>query len=56
MNITYMNAKRVIQNGDYTPSQMKTTLDFYLMYNRITQDQYQELMDMVIAAEVPKQQ
>lgn len=50
MNITYINAKKVIGSGHYNPVQMMTLLDLYVSYNRITPEQYAELMDMVQAA------
>ncbi|MGN7116026.1 hypothetical protein [Lysinibacillus odysseyi] len=49
MNITYINAKKVIASGNYNPTQMATLLDLYVSYNRITIEQYQELMDMMNA-------
>ncbi len=47
MNITYINAKRVISNGYYEKERMLTLLDLYVSYNRLDMEQYQELMDMV---------
>ena len=47
MNITYVNAKKVITNGSYNTVQMMTLLDLYVAYNRITTEQYAELMDMM---------
>lgn len=49
MNITYVNAKKVIGSENYNPQQMMTLLDLYVAYNRITTEQYAELMDMMIA-------
>lgn len=42
-----MNAKKVITGGDYDPVRMATLLDLYLAYNRITTEQYTELMDLM---------
>lgn len=49
MNMTYINAKRVISAGNYNDTQMMTLLDLYVAYNRITIEQYQELMDMMLS-------
>lgn len=38
-----------ISENHYNPIQMMTLLDLYVSYNRITPEQYAELMDMVQA-------
>lgn len=47
MNLTYINAKKVISGGSYEAARMATLLDLYLAYDRITVEQYTELMDLM---------
>lgn len=48
MMITYTNCKKVIQNDNYgTKEDMMVKLDVFLLNNRITEDQYNELVDML---------
>lgn len=47
----YKICKRLIAAGQYEAEDMKTKLDVYLMYGRITQEQYEELMGMIVADE-----
>ena len=47
----YKVCKRLIAAGQYDAEDMKTKLDVYLMYGRITQEQYEELMGMIAADE-----
>lgn len=39
----YSLIKRVIVNGGYDEADMQTKLDVYFAFNRITQEQYEEL-------------
>lgn len=49
--MTYIYCKRVIQNGTYgTKEEMQIKLDVFLLNNRITQENYDELTAMLIAA------
>jgi len=46
--MTYTYCKKVIQNGTYgTKEEMLTKLDVFLLANRITQEQYNELVDLL---------
>lgn len=44
----YTLCKRVIESGKYEHDSMLTKLDVYLLGNRITADQYTELVGMMI--------
>jgi len=49
--MTYIYCKKVIQNGTYgTREEMLIKLDVFLLNNRITQEQYTELVGMLPAA------
>lgn len=49
--MTYNNCKKVIANGTYgTKEELLVKLDVFLLNNRITQDQYNELTDLLNAA------
>jgi len=46
--MTYNNCKKVIANGNYgTKEEMMVKLDVFLLNNRITESQYNELVEMV---------
>jgi len=45
--ITYNNAKLVIASSNYDYETMATMLDMFVMRNRITATQYNELMNMM---------
>lgn len=46
--MTYTLCKRVIQNNSYgTKDEMMEKLDVFLLNNRITKDQYNELVEML---------
>ena len=48
--MTYIYCKKVILNGAYgTREDMMIKLDVFLLNNRITQDQYNELVAMLPA-------
>lgn len=47
----YKLMKRLIEAGRYDADDMKEKLDVYLLYGRITQAQYEELMGMITANE-----
>lgn len=47
----YTLCKKVIESGNYEYQSMLTKLDVYLLGNRINVDQYNELKDMMDAAE-----
>lgn len=48
--MTYIYCKKVIQNGTYgTREEMMIKLDVFLLNNRITQDNYNELVAMLPA-------
>lgn len=46
-DLTYNLLKRVIQNGGYDKTDVLNKMDVFLMFNRITQDQYKELHDLI---------
>ncbi|MDF2948155.1 MAG: hypothetical protein K0R07_165 [Sedimentibacter sp.] len=49
--MTYIYCKKVIQNGTYgTKEDMQIKLDVFLLNNRITQENYDELTAMLTAA------
>jgi hypothetical protein len=49
--MTYIYCKKVIQNGTYgTREELLIKLDVFLLNNRITQEQYGELVGMLPAA------
>jgi len=49
--MTYIYCKKVIVNGTYgTKEEMQIKLDVFLLNNRITQPNYDELTTMLIAA------
>lgn len=44
--ITYTNCKKVIANGNYgTTEEMMVKLDVFLLNNRISEEQYNELVE-----------
>ena len=46
--MTYIYCKKVIQNGTYgTKEEMQIKLDVFLLNNRITQENYDELTSML---------
>ena len=45
--MTYNVCKRVIQGGNYDKEDMQIKLDVFLLHNRITQEQYEELFDLM---------
>jgi hypothetical protein len=48
--MTYIICKQVIANGTYgTKEDMQIKLDVFLLNNRITQDQYNELTALLAA-------
>jgi hypothetical protein len=49
--MTYIYCKKVIQNGTYgTKEEMQIKLDVFLLNNRITQENYDELTAMLNVA------
>lgn len=45
--MTYNLCKRVIQNGNYVKEDMLVKLDVFLLNDRITQEQYNELIALM---------
>lgn len=43
----YTLCKKVIASGNYDKEDMHKKLDVYLLCDRITQEQYEELVDMI---------
>lgn len=51
--MTYVFCKKVIDNGRYgTKEEMMIKLDVFLLNNRITQEQYNELVALLESKEV----
>lgn len=48
--MTYTFCKRIIEAGNYVKEDMLLKLDVFLLGNRITQEQYEELAGMVNAS------
>jgi hypothetical protein len=49
--MTYTYCKKVIENGKFgSVEEMTIKLDVFLLNNRITQDQYNELIELLNAA------
>lgn len=47
--MTYRNCKKLIENGRYDYNDMLNKLDVFLLGDRITQEQYEELVKMMEA-------
>lgn len=48
MSITYTNCKKVINKGNYgTKEEILEKLDIFLLNNRVTQEEYNELANLV---------
>ncbi len=45
--MTYTRLKKLIENGVYVKDEMLNKLDVFLMNNRITEEQYNELVNMM---------
>lgn len=45
--MTYTYCKRIIMSGNYVKEDMLNKLDVFLLNNRLTQDQYNELVAMM---------
>lgn len=43
----YKLCKKVITSGNYDKEDMQKKLDVYLLCNRITQEQYEELIGLI---------
>lgn len=44
---TYILCKRLIEMGNYEKDDMTFKLDVFLMHNRITQEEYEELIGLL---------
>ena len=47
----YKLCKKLILSGNFEKENMQNKLDVYLLCNRITQDQYEELAALISATE-----
>ena len=46
--MTYIFCKKIIQNGTYgTKEEMQLKLDVFLLNNRLTQEEYEELTNLL---------
>ena len=45
--MTYTRLKKLIENGSYVKEDMMNKLDVFLMANRITEAQYEELVGLM---------
>jgi hypothetical protein len=50
-NMTYKLLKRIIQRGNYDKESMMQKLDVFLLADRITTEEYQELVEMINASD-----
>ena len=48
----YLATKKVIQSGSFEHTSMLNKLDMFVLFDRITPDQYTELKDMMDAHQV----
>lgn len=48
--MTYKYCKSILANGNYVKEEFIDKLDVFLLANRITKEQYQELIDLVNAS------
>lgn len=48
--MVYKLVKRIIERGGYDKTDIQTKLDVYLAFNRISQEEYEELCGMIQAA------
>lgn len=48
--MTYIFCKKLIEIGRYEKDDMLNKLDIFLLNDRITQSEYEELIDMINAA------
>lgn len=46
--MTYTVCKRLIEGGNYDKADMSLKLDIFLLHNRITQEQYEELIGLMV--------
>lgn len=55
MTLTYRACQILIENGKYNSKEdMQTKLDIFLLNDRITQDEYNELIDLLEQKEEEK--
>lgn len=47
--MVYKLMKRIIERGSYYKADMQTKLDVYLAFDRVTQEQYEELSALIQA-------
>lgn len=45
--MTYSRLKKLIENGNYEKESMMSKLDVFLLANRITSEQYNELVNLM---------
>jgi len=45
--MTYARLKKLIENGTYDKESMMSKMDIFLLNNRITEEQYNELMALM---------
>ena len=45
--MTYTRLRKLIESGNYMKDDMLNKLDVFLMCNRITENQYKELVDLM---------
>ncbi len=49
MTLTYVNCKKLIEMGRYEKEDMLNKLDIFLLNDRITQSEYEELVNKINA-------
>lgn len=49
--MTYTRLKKIIQQGTFDKNDLMNKIDIFLLANRITEDQYKELINLLNAKE-----
>lgn len=47
--MTYTRLKKIIQQGTFNKNDLMNKIDIFLLANRITEDQYKELVNLLNA-------
>lgn len=53
--MTYSLCKKLIVKGNYDKDDMLNKLDVFLLANRITEDEYKELTEMINSKEITEE-
>ncbi len=55
-SLEYKVSKRMIETNNYIKEEMEENLGLFKLYNRITNEQYLELMDLIKPKTLPKKE